>query len=487
MYYKLKDDLRLRGWELLSTGIVRKLSEEVSFMPTEVYRALQKACGSVPINSPLFSPKEKKILDELLQEGILEKTDTPVPLTPEQKYRLYPNRFLYSVHWSITGNCNCRCRHCYMSAPTRMDALVRGQARDVPHLSPPTRMDAEPTLEECLDIVRQMEAAGVRAVSLTGGEALVRPDFFKIVDALLDADILINTVMSNGLLVNERTLDEFERRGIKPEFNMSFDGIDCHDWLRGIPGVEKAVKRAFKLCKERGFPTGAEYCLHKGNIHALRDSVKLLGELGCQTLKVNRLSLEGEGVAIADKAITRDEEYQAYLDYIPQFYEDGAPLSIMLAGIFSNIGKDDYMIPCEKNLEDEDCGNYCLCGHARSQMYITPDGYMVPCIPMGSVEGGRRHFPNLKTTTLSSALQDSYYMDFIDMRLRDYFAHNPGCESCQYRNRCAGGCRGHVAAIGGGEDLLARDEDTCGFFRQGWYKKITELMSSVLSKSSNIG
>lgn len=488
MYYKLIEDLRLRGWELLPTGIVRHLSEAVSFMPTDVYRALQKACSSIPVNSPLFSPTEKKYLKELTEEGILEETDTPVPLSEEQKYRAYPNRFLYSVHWSITGNCNCRCRHCYMSAPTRMDALVRAQSQDATHLGTPTRMtsktsmDDEPSLEDCLDIVRQMEAAGVRVVSLTGGEALLRRDFFKIVDALLDADIFITTVMSNGLLVNEHTLDEFERRGIKPEFNMSFDGIDCHDWLRGIPGVEKAVRRAFKLCKERGFPTGAEYCLHKGNINALRESVKLLGELGCQTLKVNRLSLEGEGLAIADKAITMEEEYQVYLDYIPQFYEDGAPLNIMLAGIFSNINNDDYIIPCKKNLEDEDCDNYCLCGHARSQMYITPDGYMVPCIPMGSVEGGRRHFPNLKTTSLSSALKDSYYMEFIDMRLREYFAHNPGCESCKYRNCCAGGCRGHVAAVGGGEDLLARDEDTCKFFQKGWHDKLIKLMEDIKGK-----
>ena len=466
VYYKLKDDLRLRGWELLPTGIVQQLSPAVSFMPANAYQALQKACGSIPVNSPLFSLEEKKILGELVEEGLLEESDKPVPLTPEQKYRLYPNRFLYSVHWSITGNCNCRCRHCYMSAPTHMQRL--------------SEKNEEPSLEECLHIVRQMEAAGVRAVSLTGGEALVRKDFFEIVDALLEADIFITTVMSNGLLVKENILEEFEGRGIKPEFNMSFDGIGCHDWLRGIPGAEKAVINAFKLCKERGFPTGAEYCLHKDNIHALRDSVKLLGELGCQTLKVNRLSLEGEGLAIADKAITVEEEYQTYLDYIPHFYEDGAPLNIMLAGFFSNDGKDDYIIPCQKNLEDEDCGNYCLCGHARNQMYITPDGYMVPCIPIGSAEGGRRHFPNLKTTSLSSALKDSYYMEFIDMRLREYFAHNPGCESCKYRNRCAGGCRGHVAAEGGGEDLLARDMDTCQFFQKGWHDKLVKLMDEVL-------
>ena len=461
MYYRLKDEFRLRGWELLPTGIVRRLSGDVDFLPPAVYRALQKACGSLPVGSVLFSAEERKMLAELCDAGILEKSETPAPLSETQKYRAYPNRFLYSVHWAITGNCNCRCRHCYMSAPT-------GKI-------------GEPSLDDCLDVVRQMEAAGVRTVSLTGGEALLRRDFFAIVDALIDADILIVTVMSNGLLVNEKTLDEFERRGLRPEFNMSFDGVGCHDWLRGVPGAEQAVLRAFSLCRERGFPTGAEYCLHKGNLSALRESVKLLGELGCQTLKVNRLNVEGEALGIADYAITRDEEFQTYLDYIPQFYEDGAPLSLMLSGFFHCDGTDGFEIPFVKNEEGEDCGDYCLCGHARNYMYITAEGAMVPCIPMGSAEGGRCHFPNIRDMSLADALRDSYYMSFIDTRLRDYFAHNPGCAVCEYRNRCAGGCRGRVASVGGPEvDLLARDEDACAFFRQGWYDRVTKLMEKIL-------
>ena len=482
MYYKLKDEFRLRGWELLPTGIVRRLSGDVGFLPPAVYRALQKACGSLPVGSVLFSAEEKKMLAELCEAGILEKSEVPAPLSDAQKYRAYPNRFLYSVHWAITGNCNCRCRHCYMSAPTRTEAIVRAQAQDAPLLRQPTRteehMNGEPSLEDCLDVVRQMEAAGVRTVSLTGGEALLRRDFFAIVDALIDADILIVTVMSNGLLVNEKTLDEFERRGLRPEFNMSFDGVGCHDWLRGVPGAEQAVLRAFALCKERGFPTGAEYCLHKGNMSALRESVKLLGELGCQTLKVNRLNVEGEALGIADYAITRDEEFQTYLEYIPQFYEDGAPLSLMLSGFFCNDGTDGFEIPFVKNEEGEDCGDYCLCGHARNYMYITAEGAMVPCIPMGSAEGGRCHFPNIRETSLADALRDSYYMGFIDTRLRDYFAHNPGCAVCAFRNRCAGGCRGRVA--GNKDDLLARDEDACAFFRQGWYDRVTKMMQQIL-------
>lgn len=462
MNYKLKEDIYLRGWELLPTGLVRRHSRKVAFLPPAVYRALRKALDGISPDSVLFSPKEQRALKDLVKAGILEESEAPVPLTEQQKYRVYPNRYLYAVHWAITGRCNARCRHCYMSAPTRMDAP---QGDEFSH-------------EDCMEIVRQMEAAGVRTVTLTGGEALVRQDFFEIVDALLAAGILVTTVMSNGLLVNEKILGEFEQRGIKPEFSISFDGVGWHDWLRGVAGAEKAAERAFSLCRERGFATSAEYCLHRGNLGALRESVKFLASLGVSSLKVNRLSLEGEAAGIADYAISCEEEYQAYLDYIPQFYEDGKPLDLMLSGFFYyHDGK--HRSGSVKNREEQDCGDYCLCGHARNYMYITPEGFMVPCIPMGSSEGGKRHFPNIHETTIAAALRDSRYMGFIDTRLRDYFAHNPGCAVCQYKNRCAGGCRGHVAAEGGGDDLLARDEDTCRFFCDGWYDKLNELMERI--------
>ena len=81
MYYRLKDEFRLRGWELLPTGIVRRLSGDVDFLPPAVYRALQKACGSLPVGSVLFSAEERKMLAELCEAGILESSVTsPIPI-----------------------------------------------------------------------------------------------------------------------------------------------------------------------------------------------------------------------------------------------------------------------------------------------------------------------------------------------------------------------------------------------------------------------
>lgn len=456
MYYCLDENYLLRGWDKLQTGIVKKGAGQLFFVQPSFYSKIKDKRWMLFEGSPFLTQEERNILTELVEKGIVYLHESPRPFTAEQQYRLYPNRYLQGVYWAVTGHCNCRCRHCYMSAPTGM----------IPEYS----------TQKCMDIIDQMEAAGVYSVSLTGGEALTRRDFHELVTRITEAGIRIRTIKSNGLLVKEDLLDLLERLGQKPEFNMSFDGIGCHDWLRGVRGAQEAVLRAFRLCKGRGFPTGAEYCLHKGNLGVFRDSVKLLGELGCETLKVNGLKAEGEGIRIKDYILSLEEEYQFYLDYLPLYYEDGEPLKLMLSSMFLKAGENSYTVPAVKQPEDRDCSHYCLCGHARNWMHITADGFIVPCIPIGGTENGRNHFPNVHETTLAEALQDSSYMNFIDTRLETYFEHNPACAVCEYRNRCGGGCRGNAAGSG---DLLGIDKRTCTLFRDGWYTKVSTLISTL--------
>jgi len=457
MYYSLNEEYLLRGWEKLPTGVVKKLSGQVVFLEPDLYSKIRNMSWMLFEASPFLSEQQHKFFQEMVKNGVVELSEKQRPLTKEQEYRLYPNRYLYGVHWAITGNCNCRCRHCYMSAPT-------GKI-------------GEYTTEECLKIIHQLENAGVQVVTLTGGEALVRKDFLQLIEEITKAGIKLETIMSNGLLVNEKLLDKLDELGQKPEFNMSFDGIGTHDWLRGINGAEKAVIKAFRLCNERGFRTGAELCLFKRNADVLRESVKLLAELGCSSLKINGLNAEGEGVNIQEEIFSLDEEFQIYLDYIPQFFEDEIPMNLMLSGMFRGNGKNHKGTICfEKNSEDKDCSSYCLCGHARNWMHITADGYIVPCIPIGSVECGRTYFPKVYDMSIVEALQDSKYMNFIDTRLKSYFEHNPECGKCEYRNRCAGGCRGNAAYDG---DLMGIDMQTCTFYKKGWYDKTVELLEKM--------
>lgn len=456
-YLKLKQKYLLRGWTGLMHGVTNDETGETGFLPGNVYDTLKLCNGRFEADSPVFIGERKKHLKKMIECGLIEEVDEPSSLMPAQEYRTYDNRFMQMVHWSITGHCNYRCRHCYMSAP---------------HAALP-----QPDHDECIRIIDEIASCGIRQVSITGGEALIRDDFLSLVDHMLERDLRIVMIMSNGALVNGELLNELEKRDIRPEFNLSYDGTEGqHDWLRGVPGAEKAVERAFLLCREHGFPTGSEFCLHRGNAALLRDSVKRLGEWGVGSLKVSGLCVTGEGQAIRDHALSSGEEFETYLAYIPQYMEDGMPVKrLILSGVFSCIdGKAG--IPFVKGDEDHPNEKQLACRASRMTMYLGPDGRILPCIPMSETEKSQEHFPGINGISLREALTDSTYISFIRTNMGQYLEHNAKCRSCEYKYRCGGGCRGRAVIENDGEDLLGIDPDTCLFFRGGYYDRVKKLI-----------
>ncbi|MCR4871137.1 MAG: radical SAM protein [Atopobiaceae bacterium] len=456
-YIRLKAQYQLRGWQGLPYALINRKDFKPIFLSAPAFRTVQFCNGRFEADSPIFIGKSREYLKALDEQGALEYLDGPGNLDPEQEYLLYDNRYLSRVHWSLTGHCNYRCRHCYMSAPHAM----------LPH----------PTTEKCLEIVDQIADCGIMRISLTGGEPLIRRDFMQIVDRILERGMRLDVIMTNGALVSEELLDALDERNCHPEFNMSFDGPgQWHDWLRGVDGAYDSVRRAFRLCHERGFVTGSEMVLHKGNLHTLRESVRELGELGVSSLKVNRLNCVGEGEALSDYAITTAEEYATYLEYIPQYFEDGMPVPILtLSGMFQAF-EGRCKVGAERHPEDKDAGPAPICASARHTMYLGPDGAILPCIPMSEHEGVQGRFPNVSGMTLKEALSDSFYMEFISTNLAKYLEHNPECAACEYRNRCGGGCRGRAMLANDGSDLLAKDPDTCMLFKGGYYDRVKELI-----------
>lgn len=108
-------------------------------------------------------------------------------------------------------------------------------------------------------ILDELAACGIRVVQITGGEPLIHPRFHELLDEIRQRDILLEAIYSNGRLVDEKLLDELEKRQMRPAFHMSFDGVGWHDWMRGVDGAEEAVIRAFRLLHERGYETSASH------------------------------------------------------------------------------------------------------------------------------------------------------------------------------------------------------------------------------------
>lgn len=449
-YYILPEGFELRGWKGLPFALRYPNPHYTDFFDKEEYRVVYALDGAHDIDEGNLTEKQKNLLEHLKRIKIAIPSDGKERLKPHQKYKSYPGIYKNSVQWSITGRCNFRCRHCFMSAPD-----YRGE---------------DLGMDQCIRILDQLKENGIRAVSITGGEPLVNPHFTNILDEMKKRDLVLETLYSNGKLVDEKLLEELEKREMHPTFHISFDGIGWHDWLRGEEGAEEEAVRAFRLIHERGYQTSSSMCLHKHNINDLRKNVNFLAELGLVHVKMNVTTPTGRWKNETEHFITQDEANEAVLEYIPYYVEDGMPVSVQFCG-FLEFNREDcsIRIPHQKFSGREGAEKGYACGVVRESMYISPKGKILPCMTLGGTAIDPK-FESILEKDLCDILADSYYKDACLMKMRECIEHNEKCRDCKYRLMCGAGCR--ACACGETEtDYVGIDEETCEFFMNGWYEK----------------
>lgn len=456
MYRRLKDQFALRGWQGLPYGIVDGRSGRTALLDAVAFQAASFCDGRTDLSMPLVLPVHREIIDKLEKAGIVAECVADEGLGDWQKYRKSASRFAESVHWSITGRCNLYCRHCYMSAP---------QAKY-----------GELTTDQCLGIIDQIAAANIGRVSLTGGEPLVREDFWQLVDALRERRIVIAQIYTNGLLVTDALLEQLQARGIDCEFSLSFDGCGCHDWLRGLDGAERAVVDAIRRARAHGFAVGIETALYKDNLPQLRPTYELLKSLDVGHWKMSPAVGVGNWAAEQGRYdIPLAGLYRTYLDVIRWHHADNAPLGLQLGGFYQRgRGSEHGSIPFAKFDGSEKALRQTVCRCARLHLYIMADGKLLPCIPLTGT-GIEAEMPSLLDTTISEAMTDSRYFARISTRMETLFASNGECAKCEHRLRCGMGCR--AGAIVAGGDFFGRDEACCYFFKNGFEQQIRDIVS----------
>lgn len=445
---------------MLPYALQSLVQPRTEFFMGDMFELLEACDGETEIRWNELDKEERGHYERWERGGFIRPARTGEQLLPQQRYRFYPSRFKEAVQWSITGRCNYRCKHCFMSAP---------------HAA-----QGEPSWDQVMYMLDAFERCGIRAVGLTGGEPMVRADFWDLVDEIQRRGIVISTLYSNGLLVTDEFLDGLEARGVFPSIQFSFDGVGYHDWLRGVTGAEKTAVDAMRRCAARGVPVGASMVLFKDNRDSIRDSVNLLAKLGCRYIKIGNASPQGEWLAHPEHYLSQAEAYQTYLDYIPVFFEDGKPITLGLEGFYNyDRDRDEDAAFMEKRSKESDFGKMLMCGHVRRDMYVSPKGNVLPCM---SMVGGPMEelFPNMLETPLEEILDsESPYMDIVDLRVSDYMAHNKECAVCKWRTECCGGCRA-LAVRDGTSNYLSKDPVVCQYYMDGWKEKKDELLERLV-------
>lgn len=462
MFYRLKTNFILRGWEKMSWVLVERPENLVTQISKEEFQTLLLCDGETELSEEILNDSMKEVLEQYKNNGIVTASTEPCPLSEDQYYRYFNNRNVSAILWSITGRCNYKCRHCFMNAP---DAML-----------------GELSTNEAINMIDQMAECGVLRVDITGGEPFVRRDFWQLVDRIICHKINIGMVYTNGWLLNDKVLDEFERRNLHPEFSISFDGIGWHDWMRGVPGAEEAAIRALQLCNKRGFSTNVEMCIHRGNQKILTQTFNLLNSLGVSRVKAGNVDMTELWHKHCEGNSWTEKEYiDAMIKYIPEYYKSGCPISnLILTNVITLHSNGTYDIIGETYDGTEKCLNCYMCDSARWSCYITPEGRLLPCMPMTSTDDQNK-FPRIQDIGLRCGLSNSFYMRFVDGRVKDLLEANAECNACAYRYKCGGGCRAS-ALLYGSHDLMGCDRIMCTLWKEGYVERIRKTADDAIAK-----
>lgn len=458
-YARLKDNYALRGFRDMPYGLLNRENGRMEALDREIFFLLELCNGKLDMEMVFLTPRQQDMLLKLEQNGRVMFSQSPSPIQAIQEYRKADNHYLRSVHWSVTGKCNLKCRHCYMSAPDY-------KYRDL-------------STEECMNIIDQMEQANVAAVSITGGEPFVREDIRILLGYLQQRGIAITQIYTNGLLLTEEILAGLKKIGVNPQFVLSFDGVGGHDWLRGKNGAQQEAVSAIRLLKEHGFPVMVETALYEKNIGNLLETYALLKELSVDYWKTSLIFPAGKWKEQIQRRIETEELYNTYLELIKSYIADGAPFSLQLDGFFAcSKGEvktwfSPYVRKGSFAPEKELCCTTC-----RIQPYLLPDGTLLPCATMtdSEVEG---KMPNLREETISGIYQkpDHPFFKLSNMRTAEVLEQDTKCRTCSFLEKCRGGCR--AMSLMENKGLYGHAQVLCTFFYGGYEMLIKETVEQA--------
>ncbi len=172
---------------------------------------------------------------------------------------------LLTAHWELTYRCNERCTHCYLDV-----------------FAPNANVPGELTTLECFRVIDQLAELGALNLTLSGGEILVRRDFFEIAEYARTKQFLLR-LFTNGILIKDQLADRIAAlHPYQVEVSVYSTRPEVHDAITRVPRSLELTLRAVRLLHARGIRTLIKTPLMRENATEL-DALKALAqELGAR-------------------------------------------------------------------------------------------------------------------------------------------------------------------------------------------------------------
>jgi heme d1 biosynthesis radical SAM protein NirJ len=179
------------------------------------------------------------------------------------------------VIWNLIRRCNLTCKHCYS-------------------ISADKDFSGELATDEIFRVMDELRAFRVPCLILSGGEPLLRPDFFDIAKRSKELGFY-TALSSNGTLIEEKMMErivpiDFDYVGV------SLDGLGAtHDKFRRMAGAFDKSLHAIRLCRDAGLKVGVRFTLTQDNFADLPGLLKLVEDEGIDRFYFSHLNYAGRG------------------------------------------------------------------------------------------------------------------------------------------------------------------------------------------------
>lgn len=456
--YKLSEHIALRSWWLVPYAFYIKGQKNAIGLKKDEYELLCRCDGQQEL-------PESKLLQELLERGLITTCKPGEQLSEWQKPKACDNRYVPAMIWMITGKCNYNCLHCFNAADNN-------------------QLQTEFSWEECVRLMDEAKRCGVNAINLTGGEPMLHPHFMDIIRGIHERGMYVRGIITNGSLLTQEILDELKRIGSNPMIKISYDGIGHHDWLRNHSGAEQDAMRAIKLCLDNGFSVRVHMNVHRMNVDTMLPTAKLLDEMGVQEMWIIRTSESPRWVENAgDACLGLTEYYDRMLEFTEAYIQEQHQMSIELWQFLSLYPQQrSYSCRPVQCAHGEYRDSLPVCGGNRSMVAVTAGGNVVPCVQMsGYYEKEGAILGNVKRDGLHKLLRSGSYLDTVCTTVGMLKEKNETCRNCPYFPYCAGGCRAIALALSG--DYMASDPAKCLYFKNGYLEKTEKLLKNFRNQT----
>lgn len=191
------------------------------------------------------------------------------------------------VVWNCTSRCNLKCIHCYSSSDARGRNSSMGTS-------------------EGKSFIRQLADFGVPVLLFSGGEPLLRKDFFELARYAVQNGLGV-VLSTNGTLITPDVASQIKNIGLR-EVGISLDGVGViNDRFRGVDGAYEVALEGIRNCKAAGQRVSLRMTLTKSNYKEVDPIFDLVEKEAIDRVCFYHLAYSGRGTSLIDSDLSHEE------------------------------------------------------------------------------------------------------------------------------------------------------------------------------------